>query len=185
MCAIHEGRSCDTTMGFTPLEGLVMATRSGSVDPGMLPWLMEHEGLSPAELADALEHRSGLLGLAGTGDMREIVAGARDGDERARLALAVYVHRLRAAIAAMAAAIGGVQALVFTGGVGERSVEVRAHAASGLAFLGVALDDGRNAGARADCEIGSAQAAVRTLVVSAREDVELARGARAVLAAAR
>ena len=168
-------------MGFTPLEGLVMATRSGSVDPGMLPWLMEHERLSPAELADALEHRSGLLALAGTGDMREVVAAAAAGDGAARLALAVYVHRLRGAIAAMAAAIGGLEVLVFTGGVGEGSAEVRAAAAAGLAFLGVGLDEQRNAGARADCEIGAAGASVRTLVVRAREDIALARGARAVL----
>jgi acetate kinase len=180
-CAIDGGRSCDTTMGFTPLEGLVMATRSGSVDPGMLPWLMEHERLTPAELTDALEHRSGLLALAGTGDMREVVAGAGAGDGAARLALAVYVHRLCGAIAAMAAAIGGLEVLVFTGGVGEGSAEVRAAAASGLAFLGVGLDEQRNAGARADCEIGAAGATVRTLVVRAREDIALARGARAVL----
>ncbi|HUH80910.1 MAG TPA: hypothetical protein VLZ06_06250, partial [Solirubrobacteraceae bacterium] len=199
-CAIEGGRSRDTTMGFTPLEGLVMATRSGTVDPGMLPWLMEHEHLSPAQLTDALEHRSGLLGLAGSGDMREVLAAADTGDERARLALAVYVHRLRAAIAAMAAAIGGVHALVFTGGVGEGSPRVRADAASGLAFLGVAVAGQRNAAvhgepnatgdgepdaaARADCEIGAPGAAVRTLVVHAREDIQLARGARAVLGAA-
>ena len=181
VCAIEGGRSCDTTMGFTPLEGLVMATRSGSVDPGMLPWLMEHEHLSPAQLTDALEHSSGLLGLAGTGDMREVLAAAGAGEERAGLALAVYVHRLRGAIAAMAAAIGGVRVLVFTGGVGERSAEVREAAAAGLAFLGVALDGDANAGARADCEVGAPDAAVRTLVVHAREDIQLARGARAVL----
>jgi acetate kinase len=181
VCAIDGGRSCDTTMGFTPLEGLVMATRSGSVDPGMLPWLMEHEHLSPAQLADALEHDSGLLGLAGTADMREVLAAAGAGDERAGLALSVYVHRLRGAIAAMAAAIGGVGVLVFTGGVGERSPEVREGAASGLAFLGVALDHDANAGAEPDCEIGAPAAAVRTLVIRAREDIELARGARELL----
>ena len=181
-CAIEGGRSRDTTMGFTPLEGLVMATRSGDVDPGMLPWLMEHEQLSPAELADALEHRSGLLGLAGSGDMREVLDAAASREQRAVLALAVYVHRLRAGIAAMAAAIGGVQVLVFTGGVGERAPQVRAQAAAGLAFLGVALDGRRNASARGDCEIGAAGATVRTLVLHAREDIELARGARALLA---
>ena len=126
LCAIVDGASLDTTMGFTPLEGLVMATRSGSVDPGMLLWLMEHEGLSPGELSDALEHRSGLLGLAGSADMREIVERAAAGEPPARLALDVYVHRLRAGIAAMAAALGGLDALVFTGGVGEHSEAVRA-----------------------------------------------------------
>ena len=169
-------------MGFTPLEGLVMATRSGSVDPGMLPWLMEHEGLSAPELADALEHRSGLLALAGSADMRDVLAAAGEGEERARLALAVYVHRLRGAIAAMAAAIGGVEVLVFTGGVGEGSAQVRAAAASGLAFLGVALDEQRNAGARADCEVGAGgRGCARCWSCAPARTSQLARGARAVL----
>jgi acetate kinase len=181
LCAIEDGRSVDTTMGFTPLEGLVMATRSGSVDPGMLLWLLEHERLSAAELADTLEHRSGLLGLAGSADMREIVGRACTGESSARLALDVYVHRLRAQIAAMAAALGGLDALVFTGGVGEHSTYVRAQAAAGLAFLGVALDQARNEEAHADGEIGADGARVRTLVLTAREDLEIARQVRAVL----
>jgi len=182
LCAIADGASLDTTMGFTPLEGLVMATRSGSVDPGMLPWLMEHEGLSPGELADALEHRSGLLGLAGSADMREVVQRASADDPSARLALDVYVHRLRAEIAAMAAALGGVDALVFTGGVGQHSAAVRAQAAAGLAFLGVRVDDERNGAARGDAEIGTDGASARTLVIAAREDLEVARQVRAVMA---
>jgi len=215
LCAIAGGRSRDTTMGFTPLEGLVMATRSGSVDPGMLLWLLEHEQLSTSELADALEHRSGLLGLAGSADMREILAraGAGDGagggddegngegdgdiggdgegdgnigsdgavDTEARLALDVYVHRLRAGIAAMAAALGGLDALVFTGGVGEHAPQVRARAAAGLTFLGVALDEARNRAAHGDTEIGDVGAAVRTAVLTAREDIEIARQVRAAL----
>jgi acetate kinase len=105
LCAIEDGRSLDTTMGFTPLEGLVMATRSGSVDPGMLLWLLEHERLSAEELADALEHRSGLLGLCGSTDMRELLTRADSTDRHAQLALDVYLHRLRAGIAAMASAL--------------------------------------------------------------------------------
>ncbi len=194
LCAIAGGSSRDTTMGFTPLEGLVMATRSGSVDPGMLLWLAEREGLSAAELADALEHRSGLLGLSGTADMREIVerAGAgtdtEDGSktgQSARLALDVYVHRLRAWIAAMVAALGGLDALVFTGGVGEGSPAVRELAVAGLGFLGVALDRERNgaagAGAGADVNISAAGASAATLVIAAREDLEIARQVRSVL----
>jgi len=177
LCAIAGGRSVDTTMGFTPLDGIVMATRPGSVDPGLLLWLLEHRGVPAAELSDALEHRSGLTGLAGTGDMRELLA--RD-DDAAALALAVYVHRLRAAIAAMAAALGGIDALAFTGGVGEHAPDVRAAAAGGLAFLGVALDDGHNRAATGDAEIGSAGAAVRSFVVTAREDLEMARQVRAL-----
>ncbi len=181
LCAIAGGASLDTTMGFTPLEGLVMATRSGSLDPGMLLWLMEREGLSATELTEALEHRSGLLGLAGSADMRVILERVGAGDESAGLALAVYLHRLRGAVAAMAAALGGLDALVFTGGVGERAAAVRAAAAAGLAFLGVALDPLRNEHAHGDTEIGAADAAVRTLVLAAREDLEIALQVRALL----
>jgi acetate kinase len=183
LCAIEDGASVDTTMGFTPLDGLVMATRSGSIDPGMLLWLMEREHLSASELSDALEHRSGLLGLSGSADMREVLRRVDAGEDRASLAFAVYCHRLRAGIAAMAASLGGVDALVFTGGVGERSSAVRAAAADGLAFLGVSLDPIRNDGADGDAEIGAEGATVRTLVVSAREDIEIAHEVRAVLAA--
>jgi acetate kinase len=126
LCAIADGRSVDTTMGFTPLEGLVMATRSGSVDPGLLLWLLERSGLSEHEVADALEHEAGLLGLAGTSDMREVLTRSDAGDERARLALEVYLHRLRSGIGAMAASLGGLDALAFTGGVGENSSEAAA-----------------------------------------------------------
>ena len=114
-----------------------MATRSGSVDPGLLLWLLEHAGIPETELAASLEHDSGLLGLAGTADMREVVARAETGDPEARLALDVYLHRLRAGIAAMAATLGGLDALVFTGGVGENNPGIRASAAATLAFLGV------------------------------------------------
>jgi acetate kinase len=181
LCAIKDGRSLDTTMGFTPLEGLVMATRSGSVDPGMLLWLAEHERLSAAELTDALEHRSGLLGLCGTADMREILARADSEDPQARLALDVYLHRLRGGIAAMAAALEGMDALVFTGGVGEHSPAVRSRAAEGLGFLGVNLDETRNRQSSGDAEIGTGGASVRTLVLASREDLEIARQVRRVL----
>jgi acetate kinase len=172
LAAVRDGRCVDTTMGFTPLEGLVMATRSGSVDPGLLLWLLGETGMDERELARALEHESGLLALAGTADMREVVASGG-------LAFGVYLHRLRAHIAAMTAALGGLDALVFTGGVGEHSPEVRAGAADGLGFLGVAVDPERNA--RGDEEIGAGD--VRVLVVEAREDLEIARGTRRVLGA--
>jgi acetate kinase len=181
LCAIKNGESRDTTMGFTPLEGLVMATRSGSVDPGMLLWLLEREGLSARELADALEHRSGLLGLCGTGDMRELLARAVAGDHEAQLALEVYLHRLRAGIAAMAAALGGLDVLVFTGGVGERSAAVRELTIDGLAFLGLAIDHERNRAPAEDADVSAARASARTLVLAAREDLEIAGQVRAVL----
>ena len=184
LAAVRGGVSVDTTMGFTPLEGLVMATRSGSVDPGLVLWLAEQAGTPPAELAATLEHRSGLLGLAGTADMREVVARASADEPDARLALDVYTHRLRASIAAMAAALGGLDLLVFTGGVGENSPEVRSEAAAGLGFLGIRLDPGRNAadGDPADREIGHPGAPVRSFVVAAREDIQIAAQVRAVLA---
>jgi len=181
LCAIAGGRSVDTTMGFTPLEGLVMATRSGSVDPGLLLWLLEREALTTAELGEALEHQSGLLGLSGTPDMREVLDRAGSGDSGAGLALEVYLHRLRACIAAMTASLGGLDVLVFTGGVGERSAEIRGRAADGLRWLGVAVDAARNAGVSEDAEISAPGAAVRTVVVHAREDVEIARETRHVL----
>ena len=182
LAAILDGRSVDTTMGFTPLEGLVMATRSGSVDPGLVLWLEEHVRTPPAELAATLEHRSGLLGLAGTADMRAIVDAAAAGGTDARLALDVYVHRLRAGIAAMAASLGGIDALVFTGGVGEHSPTVRALAAERLGFLGIELDAARNESGPDEREIGASGAAVRAFVIVAREDLEITHEVRAVLA---
>lgn len=183
LCAIAAGRSVDTTMGFTPLEGLVMATRSGSVDPGLLMWLLEREAVGERAMAEALEHESGLAGLAGTGDMAAVLDRAGAGDPAAGLAVDVYIHRLRAGIAGMAAALGGLDVLVFTGGVGEHAAEIRARAVGGLVFLGAAVDLAANAAARpgADRDVSAAGATVRTLVVRAREDLEMARQARAQL----
>jgi acetate kinase len=182
LAAVADGRSADTTMGFTPLEGLVMATRSGTVDPGLVLWLEEHEHLSPHQVATALEQRSGLLALAGTGDMREVVAAAGRGDPHARLAIDVYIHRLTGSIAAMTAAIGGIDVLAFTGGVGEHSATIRQRAAQRLGFLGVAIDAQRNAVAAGDSDISVTGAAVATMVITAREDIQIAREARQLLA---
>jgi acetate kinase len=181
LCAIRDGISRDTTMGFTPLEGLVMATRSGSVDPGMLMWLLERGVLQASETADALEQRSGLLGLSGTADMRELLDRVRVGEERAKLALEVYLHSLRGQIAAMAAGLGGVDAVAFTGGVGEGSAEVRELAVEGLEFLGLAIESGQNRAARGDADVSASRASVATLVLAAREDLEISRQVRAVL----
>lgn len=181
IAAVLDGRSVDTTMGFTPLEGLVMATRSGTVDPGLVLWLEEHEHLSPHEVATALEQRSGLTALAGTGDMRQIEAAADRGEPDARLAIDVYTHRLAGGIAAMSAAAGGIDVLAFTGGVGEHSATVRRRAAEQLAFLGVSLDMHRNNYVRDDRDIATAGATVRTVVITAREDLEIAREARHLL----
>jgi len=185
LCAIADGRSVDTTMGFTPLEGLVMATRSGSVDPGLMLWLLNRHAVSADELAEALEHGSGLLGLAGSADMRVILERVDRGDPVAGLALDVYVHRLCGGIAAMAAALGGLDVLVFTGGVGEHAPALRARAADRLGFLGVAIGEPANAAAREDGDIGAPDARARTLVVHAREDLEIARQARRLVANAK
>jgi acetate kinase len=181
LAAVKDGWAVDTTMGFTPLEGLVMATRSGSVDPGLVLWLQEHVGMPAEELAATLEYRSGLLGLAGAADMREILARADSGDPEANLALEVYLHRLRGAIASMAAAMSGLDALVFTGGVGENSAAIRERTAQGLGFLGVALDESRNSKEEGDRLISSDRSPVKSLVVAAREDLEIARQVRALL----
>ncbi|MEY2567327.1 MAG: acetate kinase [Actinomycetota bacterium] len=182
LCAVAGGVSIDTTMGFTPLEGLVMATRAGSVDPGALLWLQREHGISAREIEAGLEEASGLLGLfGGSGDMRDVEAGVDRGDDDARLAYDVYLHRLRSSIGAMAASLEGLDVLVFTGGTGEHSARVRADACSGLAHLGVGLDQSRNTAAVPDADVSGRNASVATLVIAAREDRQIAREARQVL----
>jgi acetate kinase len=181
LTAVVDGRSVDTTMGFTPLEGVVMATRSGTVDPGLVLWMVEHAQLAPREVADALVHRSGLTALAGTSDMRAVEEAALSGDPDALLTLDVHTHRLVAGISAMAAAASGLDVLVFTGGVGENSARVRQLAADRLGFLGVGIDPRRNADAAGDADVTADGATVRTLVVAAREDIQMARETRDLL----
>jgi acetate kinase len=178
LAAVRDGVSIDTTMGFTPLEGLVMATRSGSLDPGLVLWVQQRHGVSAAEVERVLDRESGLKGLAASADMKLVLAARSAGNAEAALAAGVYVHRLRAAIASMAASLGGVEALVFTGGVGEHAGPIRAEACAGLGFLGVALDEEANRDPRADAEIGAAESRVRLLVIAAREDLEIAREVR-------
>jgi acetate kinase len=181
LAAVRDGRSVDTTMGFTPLDGLVMATRSGSVDPGLVLWLQTHAGISADELTDALENRSGLAGLAGTPDLREILARAAGYEAQAELAREVYLHRLGTSVAAMTAALGGLDALAFTGGVGENSAEIRSRVTARLAFLGVHADYDRNGTGSGDRDISPPGAPVRVLVINAREDIEIARQVREVI----
>lgn len=180
--AVRAGRSVDTTMGFSPLEGIPMNTRSGSVDPGALVYVLREHGLTPDQLDSALNHESGVVALAGGGEgLREIEAAAAAGDADARLAVEVYVHRLVGAIAAMAAAAGGLDALVFTAGIGEKSAPVRGMTCERLRFLGVRIDQNANAGAAPDCDITADGSRVRVLVVRAREELVAARAARALL----
>ena len=180
LAAIREGRSVDTTMGFTPLEGLMMGTRSGSVDPGILTYLMRRRRLQDEQLDDVLNKKSGLLGISGiSSDMREILDASKKGHERAQLALDIYVHRLQSGIGAMVAVLGGVDAVVFSAGVGENSPEVRAAVCDQLGFLGMRLDPAKNAQSPLDKDkdkdISAPDAAVRVLVIHAQEDWMIAR----------
>ena len=183
LAAVRGGRSVDTTMGFTPLEGLVMATRSGSVDPGAILFLQRRAGLTEADITEALDRQGGLLALAGTPDMREVLKRIADGDDDAEVAFDVYIHRLRGLIACMAAAMNGLDALVFTGGVGENAPPVRAAAVAGLRFLGLEIGPTLNASLGTDSDISAPGASVPTLVIKSRESVEVAREVRRVLAA--
>src|SRR5262249_8175261 len=170
--AVLDGRSIDTTMGFTPLEGGPMATRAGTVDPGALLYLLRNDRVTIEELDRVLEHESGLLGLGGSDDPRDL-AGT--------LALDIYTYRIAAAVGAMSTALGGLDALVFTAGVGEHSADVRARVCERLGFLGVAIDDEANRDATPDAEIAHAGSPVRIVVLRAPEDVVAAPAVRGVL----
>ena len=176
--AVKDGRSVDTTMGFTPLEGVPMATRPGSVDPGALLYLLKHHVTLEA-LDHMLEHESGLVGLSGlSGDVRELEGS---GSPAARLALGVLAYRVATAVGAMATALGGLDALIFTAGIGENSAYVRAAVCERLGLLGVEIDDEVNATARPDAGIAAAGASVKVIVLEAREDIVAAGSARQLL----
>lgn len=177
--AVRDGKAVTNTMGFTPLEGFMMGTRSGTVDPGMLVYVLREKGLSVDELDDILHRRSGLLGISGvSSDFRKVAAAAEEGHQRAQLALDVYTYRVRAMVGALAVTIGGIDALVFTGGVGENSQWLRAEVCEGLQCLGVELDRSRNADCRPDCDVAAEKSAARVLVIQTREDLMIARETR-------
>jgi acetate kinase len=178
-CAVREGRSVDTSMGFTPLEGAVMATRSGTVDPGALLWLQEHHGISVGAMTRSLEHGSGLMGLCGTSDMREVERRGAAGDAACAQALDVYVHVLSRVIGGLATSLDRLDALVFTGGVGEHSALIRGRVCARLGLLG--LPDTLLA-ADGDAVVGPSDRVPTVVVVTAHEDVEMARETRRVLA---
>jgi len=176
LAAIQNGHSVDTTMGFTPLEGLMMGTRSGSVDPGILTYLMRQGHVTGQQLDELLNEKSGLLGISGiSGDMRQIVASMKEGHSRAKLALDLFVHRLRSGVGAMIAALGGIDALIFSAGIGENSPEVRGAACANFEYLNLKLDPEKNARSPQDHDIATADSAVRILVVRAQEDWAIAR----------
>ena len=172
---VKAGRSVNTTMGFTPLEGLMMGTRSGSIDAGILIFLMRQHGLNADQLDNLLNKQSGLLGISGlSGDMRDVLAGMHAGKERAKLAFDLYIHGLRTAVGGMATILEGLDVLVFTAGVGENSPEVRAGACKGLGFLGLSVDANKNDSASPDADISSPNSRVKVLVIRAEEDWAIA-----------
>jgi len=176
LAAIRGGRSVDTTMGFTPLEGLMMGTRSGSLDPGILTYLMTQRQFTGQQLDELLNTKSGLLGISGvSGDMRQIVSAMKDGHPRAKLAFEIFVHRLRSCIGAMIAVLGGIDVLAFTAGIGENSPEVRAAALANFGYLGMKLDPETNAQSPLDQDIARPDSAVRLLIIRAQEDWAIAR----------
>ena len=174
--AVNAGRCIDTTMGFTPLDGLMMATRSGSIDPSIVLYVQERYGLTASQVEKALNRESGLLGVSGvSADMRQVLAAAQAGQERAQLALAIYAHRVRQAIGALTVTMGGIDALVFTAGVGEHAAEVRGSICAGLECLGLELDRNANAGCQPDADIAQQSSRGRILVIATREDVTMLR----------
>jgi acetate kinase len=181
--AVAAGRSRDTTMGFSPLEGVPMATRSGSIDPAVLVYLERTHGMGAADIDRALTAESGLLALGGSADMRDLEAAARAGSGAARLAIDVFCHRVAGAVGAMAVAADGMDAVVFTGGIGERSPGTRAAITSRLGVLGAVLDPPRNDAIDGDGDLAAPGSRARVLVVMSREEIVAARAARDVIRA--
>ena len=176
LAAVRDGHSIDTTMGFTPLEGLMMGTRSGSVDPGILTYLLRQGHIDGNKIDEVLNQKSGLLGISGlSGDMRRILSAMKQGNTRAKLAFDIYVHRLQAGIGAMVAVLGGIDVLVFTAGVGENSPEVRSEVCGNLGILGLKLDERSNTAPSLDQDIATSGSRARILVIRAQEDWAIAR----------
>lgn len=182
LAAVRNGRSIDTTMGFTPLEGLMMGTRSGSIDPAIVTYLVRERHLSADDIDDLLNKKSGLLGISGiSSDMRQIVTKMNEGNPRAKLAFDIFIHRLQTGIGSMVAALGGIDALIFTAGIGENSAEVRAAACANLEFLGLTLDPAKNESPRRDSNISAAASRVPVFVIHAEEDWSIARESWALM----
>jgi acetate kinase len=182
LAAIRDGHSIDTTMGFTPLEGLMMGTRSGSVDPGILTFLASVRGVSGQHMDEMLNTQSGLLGISGlSSDMREVEKAMSRGHARAKLAFEIFVHRLQSGIGAMIAMLGGIDALVFTAGIGEHSPEVRAATSANFGYVGLKIDAGKNLRASPDVEISTGESRVHVLVIRAQEDWAIARQCQQLL----
>jgi acetate kinase len=182
LSASQEGICSDTTMGFTPLDGLMMATRCGSLDPGAIIYAMRHHGLSVDDIERTLNRESGLLGVSGlSDDFRVVEKAIFSRNAKANLAFDIFAYRVRLGIGAMAAALGGIDALAFTAGIGEHSSELRSHVCREINFLGVKLDRHANEALGPDSEIGAADSRVRVFVIHAREDISIVRAVERVL----
>jgi acetate kinase len=183
LAAVRNGRSVDTTMGFTPIGGVAMSTRSGDLDPGVVTGIARRDGLSPDEVEGLLSHRAGLLGISGvTGDMR-VLLDREPHDPACRLAISAYAYSIRKAIGALCAALGGIDTLVFSGGIGEHAPAIRARICEGLGFLGINLDEERNGtNAPAISTSGAGVTGVVVRVIPTDEELMIARAAYALLA---
>lgn len=182
LTAVAQGRSIDTSMGFTPMDGVVMARRPGTVDPGLLLFILQHRDMDVDDLDRALNEQSGLLGLSGvSADLREVRSAADAGNRRATIACAVFICSIVRTAGAMIASLGGLDTLIFTGGIGEHAAWVRRDVAAALTFIGLRLDDAANEAARGDADIAAAGSAVRALVITAREDLAILHELRRVL----
>ena len=176
LSAVKDGKCVDTSMGITPLEGMVMGTRSGDLDPATLQYIMKNDGIDIDEMLNILNKKSGLMGISGiSSDMRDLTAAMKEGNERATLAIKMLTYRLKKYIAAYAAAMGGVDAIVFTGGIGENVAHIRKAAVEGLEYMGVVLDDEKNNAARPDCFIEAADSKTKLMVIETNEELAIAR----------
>ncbi|HEY6540876.1 MAG TPA: acetate kinase [Ktedonobacteraceae bacterium] len=174
LAAIRGGRSIDTSMGFTPLEGVTMGSRSGSIDPGILFYMQREKSYTSSQLNTILNKASGLKGIAGSSDMRQVLQKMYEGDALSRLAFEIFTHRLRSSIGAMMASLGGLDALVFAGGIGENAAEVRTAACKAFGFLGLELDEQKNARSPADADVAAVDSQIRVLIVQTQEDWAIA-----------
>ncbi|GAB4130737.1 MAG: acetate kinase [Ignavibacteriales bacterium] len=175
IAAVDCGKSVDTTMGFTPLEGLLMGTRSGDIDPSLITYVMSKEGLSIAEIGTMLNKHSGLIGVSGmSSDMREIEEGVKEGNKRAKLAFEIFCYKIKKYVGAYTAAMGGLDALVFTGGIGENSVLVRKTVCSNMAYLGIEIDDAKNENVKGECDISKENTRAKVLRIPTNEELVIA-----------
>jgi acetate kinase len=182
ICAVDGGKSVETSMGYTPLEGLMMGTRCGSIDPAVVTWLMDHKGLDTHAVNDVMNKESGVLGITGvSSDFRDITLAMNGGNERAKLGIEMFTYQVKKYIGQYAAAMGGVDAVALTAGIGENVRHVRQKILSGLEFMGIEIDEETNETAVCDVDISKPAATVRALVIATNEELAIARDTKRLL----